>query len=343
MFEVSANAEMQGKHIALPVDEPIALGCAPRIEAARVACGVCDVRIENSVMHEMTNEQNPTLTSETINYVSNKLAKSHLSAFFVIVNKIAENFVVQSEGACGMGRGVPRILIVSNETFQNIRSDLPPPPDWAGVYVYFEGTVVIRAEYIRAVLSGLAFAGETVSFDSFVKEMGHEFRHSYEDTLFFKGNISLHKNAYTHSLWFFEGLKEAMDTTGFGMKDEEFQTKLRDFLTQHPHFSFTDIGDSFWSFDSNRVDQNLMYQYSKRLVSMIAPLFDKVVDTHTAGDPSFFSIHHCIERYCDEYDGKPEPYPNFLDYISARYGITTEDIRSIELELQASVRGVTAQ
>ncbi|MCA9369475.1 MAG: hypothetical protein H6773_01210 [Pseudomonadales bacterium] len=320
--------------------ERFQLGNAEIFIGPSFTCGTSHINIEESGLSTLLDKNSFSLSPVMHKFIQNEGEPlvNYLGAIILFFTRIERKYVQKSEtcGRCDVF-GVPRICICSKDTFYRIRGN-PPPPEWAGIYVWFDGTVVCQADYLVAALSGTEFVGKQVDGRSFIREIGHELRHSYQDILFYYENESLCKHAQKYDLWFFEGLVEAMDTTSVGMSFSTFSERFRPFLLKHPNFSFMDIRSSFWNYDTSPVIDNLMYQYSRFFVQYLLPFFDRALLSTLRGhhiSAEFSSIYIMIEQFSDAYsDGYRG---TFLEFISEKIGLTVELLQQIEADFQKSI------
>lgn len=210
--------------------------------------------------------RNPS--GESINIEQNYV----FSAFNSVMENISLSLNREVEQSAAHGL---RVLIVTPETFRAIRtSNLPP--DWVGVYEWWDGTVVYRSDYITSVLGGNGnFGGYDITPQYFYEEAGHELLHSYESAIFFGNDEDMSRHFTNSSRWLVDGLKEAMARHHTGLSDAEFASGLNDILTAFPEYSIQAVSNNFWKYDSSPTHRNITYQYCGRFLRYLAPIVSK--------------------------------------------------------------------
>lgn len=234
------------------------------------------------------------------------------------------------------GQGLPahglRMVIVTPETFNRIHQ----VPSWVGSYVWWNGTVICNVEYIRDILSGKGnFGGATYTIDQFIEDNLHELLHGYEDAEFFNNDEELARHFFRNSLWYMEGLKEALARQNTAISLSDLAGRIREIKKKYPDFSIDNLTSDFFQFDQSPTPRNGAYQFCKLVSRKLAPIVNKRLAGREKRPEEFYQpyegLYWVINKAVNRYrDGNRE---TISDVLNEELGIDRGVLREIEKEI----------
>lgn len=254
-----------------------------------------------------------------------------LGVFSTIITSYGEATIADIERTTPFGL---KTLIVTPESFRNIRGSASSPLDWVGVYVWFNGTVIYNVDYIRSVLAGDGkFGGAVVDINTFCKEAFHELRESYISSMFFHNNEEIEKYFWMNNLWYMEGLSVTLSGQVDEISNEMFIQGMRNLRERYPDFSITQLIDRFWTYDNSPPNKNIVYNYCGRFIKQLAPLINKKLqekalfgDRPMPYEGLYSLVFQAVERY------KKGHRESMIDDLEKEDIITREELQTIERE-----------
>jgi hypothetical protein len=238
-----------------------------------------------------------------------------------------------SADVSGEGIDIVRILVVSPETFELIRPN--KPADWIAAYhSTVNRAVIYNAEYVQKVIAGDGhFGGNFVTLQSFYEELGHEMLHSFEMNTYFHQSPECFFHFFGNSLWFIEGLKEAIARNLDAMSQVDFIYGLRKMIVDHPDFLIQTLNTNFWKFDSSPINRNLAYQYCRCFLLHLTPVLNDIVQRVEPSDVlqnekfagAYAVLHKAVRMYFEQgFRG------SIVDVLAQKFDLSKEELFEIE-------------
>lgn len=266
----------------------------PQMENQRLEI-ISEVRVAESIFN--------TPLSHAIHRRHTNISRADnvLEGFELIMDEVSDSLTqkIESDKAIGL-----KVLLVTPETFKAIRRS-NPAPDWAGVYVMRKGVVIYNAEYVKSVLGGDGNFGEAYfTLSEFYEEAVHELGHNYASSMFYQNDENLSEHFGQTSLWYNEGLSEALGRHITGLTDSEFIASLREIRILHPDFSIETLNKGFFLYDKSLTSRNIAYQYCGRFLRHFAQILTKrlgekniPLDSEKPYQAAYWLLNRAVDRY----------------------------------------------
>jgi len=217
-----------------------------------------------------------------------------------------------------------KIAIVHPSIFSKIHKT----PSWVGAYLWWDGNVIYRLDYINTVLSGNGeFGGEQFTIAYFEEENKHELLHSAHQAAFLQNQEDILKHLATTSLWYIEGLVEAATRKKSKMTEMQLVHKLNIALTQFPEFSIQTLTDSFWQYCQLPTGKNFAYQYCRYFVSHLAKIVNQQLYPNQSALP-FKGAHSILSTATKKYNQGCRK--NIFAAIEQKTKLNKQDVLNIE-------------
>lgn len=248
-----------------------------------------------------------------------------LDLFDLIVQENASN-LVKEIGSGELISGL-KVLLVTQGTFKAIKKSTPPP-EWVTAYVNWSNIVVYNAEAVTRTLDN----GNNYAIQLFVEGNRHELLHAYENLYLFGNDETMSRYFYKNSLWYLEGLKEAMSRYLTALPDDEFIRKLKEIRQKYSDFSILQVTSNFWQFDQSPTHQNICYQYCRRFMKHLTSIVNDYLAQKEGREKSkydpyegaYWVIDRAVQRYKA---GKRE---SIIDVMEDELGLGAEQLKEIE-------------